>query len=597
MRGSRRRISLIWSLVCALACVAPLAGVERIVIPADGSASPPADGMFWDVATAIPPHQWPEQPRELRLLVEELLGSMSPEERVAQLLMVSWADSAPTPEIMRWITERSLGGIKVFGWNGENLPVLAEAITTMQRASLATELSIPLFTATDQEGGWVRHVKGATSVTPGNMAIGATGLPYDALMTARAIGLELRSLGINMNFAPTIDVYVNMEAHVIGPRAFSSDPVATGILGVAFYRGLEQAGVIATAKHFPGHGNAVGDSHGILPVIMDDYETVWERDITPFRMLIDEGVPAVLSGHLAFPTITGNNAPASISDYFKQRVLRDELGFEGVVITDDLYMGGALEYGQLMGWSFGDLVREAILAGNDIVMLSRTPEFDGEIWRTLMTAWENDPTFRNRIDESVRRILRVKLAYLAPEWRVPLEPSYAAASAVLRTVESQSFFRDQAARSVTTVRDTALPWRPAPGERVLLVGKNSLFLSVGRRYAPGARELLLTETSFYSSSAADRARFAAATAGIDTVVFLMSDPGSVQVLEAGRASPARVIVMSILTPVYLARLPWVTDAVAIYGWGIESFEAGFAALAGDIPTHGRLPVDFSLFAE
>lgn len=557
---------------------------------------PPSDGLFWDAPVVTGSH-WPEVTPEAEAAVERILAAMTPEERVSQLLMVSWASEAPTPEILRWIRERNIGGIKVFGWNGENLPVLTEAIATMQRESLATPRGIPLFTATDQEGGWVRHIKDGTSITPGNMAIGATGLPYDSFMSAHHIGLELRALGVNMNFAPTVDVYINRDAHVIGPRAFSADPVQSGTLGVAYYHGLEQTGVMATAKHFPGHGNARGDSHGMLPIIDDDFETLWERDLVPFRMLVREGVPAVLSGHLSFPEITGNTVPASISPYFKQHVLREELDFPGVVITDDLYMGGALEYGRDQGWDFAELVKRAIEVGNDIVMLSRTPAFNGEIWNRLITAYENEASFRRRVDESVRRILRIKIAYLRPPSRVPLFPDAERIRSYMRSLPSQQFFLDQAGRSVTVVHDADIPFIPEGDERILLAGKDRDFFRVGGRYYPGADEFRFSNNAFYFSSAADRRRFAATARRYDTVIFLLSDPNSAQVLETIRDLDVRVIVYSILTPVYLADLPWVETAIAVYGWGIESFETGFAALRGDFRATGELPVIIESMAE
>jgi beta-N-acetylhexosaminidase len=393
-----------------------------------------------------------------------------------------------------------------------------------------------------------------------------------------------------MNFAPTVDVYRNPEAHVIGPRAFSSDARSSGLLGVAFYRGLELAGVMATAKHFPGHGNASGDSHGILPVIKDDPATLWRVDLLPFRMLIREGVPAVLSGHLSFPEITGSNAPASISPYFKQHVLRDRLEFPGIVITDDLYMGGALEYGTAQGWSFERLVKEAVLAGNDMIMLSRTPAFNGSIWRTLINAYQNEPEFRDRVDESVRRILRAKLTYLRPSWRVPLSPNAERIREVMRTPAARSFFLDQAGRSVTVLRDADIPLIPESGERVLLAGKDPTFFRVGRSVFPGADEFRFRDIAFYSSSTRDRDRFARLAGNYDTIIYLLSDPASVQVLEAAGPVDARLIVYSILTPIYLAELPWVENAIAVYGWGSESFESGFSALLGEIPAPGRLPI-------
>lgn len=589
------RIALVLAALLVLAAM-PALTQTRILVPSDSAATAPSDGMFWRIDEEELGPAWPTYDPVRERHVEQILAAMSDEERVAQLLMISWPGEVPTGEILRWVRERNLGGIKIFGWNGENLPTLTRAIRDLQEDSLATATGIPLFTATDQEGGWVRHIKGGTSITPGNMAIGASGLPHDALMTGRYIGMELRALGVNMNFAPTVDVYINPEAHVIGPRAFSADPVQSGILGVAFYRGQEQAGVMATAKHFPGHGNASGDSHGMLPVIMDDWETVWNRDLVPFRMLVRENVPAVLSGHLSFPTITGSNAPASISPYFKTEVLRDRLGFQGVVITDDLYMGGALEYGQAQGWSFAELVKRAIEAGNDIVMLSQTPAFNGEIWNTLITAYREEEAFRARVDESVRRILHIKIAYLLPEWRVPLFPDTTAFSEFVRMPEAQEFFLDQAARGVTVIRDAQIPYQPAPGERILLAGKDPTFFRAGRARYRGADEFRFAGLGFYASNAEDRARFAARVGAYDTVIFLLSDPATVQILEAGRRAAeqagTRVIVYSTLTPIYLATMPWVESALAVYGWGTESYEAGFAALAGDTHAPGRLPVQF-----
>ena len=219
-------------------------------------AASPSQGIFWELDH--------ERAREA---AERIIEQMSAEEIVAQTFLVGWPSREPTPELLEWIRRRNIGGIKAFGWNSGNLTQLARTIGTLQQEALDTPHGIPMFTATDQEGGWVRHIRGSTAVTPGNMAIGATGYPYDAYKSGYYIGRELRALGINMNFAPTVDVYRNFEAHVIGPRSFGSDPVIAGTLGGAYVRGLEESGVISTAKHFPGHGGASGDSHGTLPVL------------------------------------------------------------------------------------------------------------------------------------------------------------------------------------------------------------------------------------------------------------------------------------------------------------------------------------------
>ncbi|HET7838627.1 MAG TPA: glycoside hydrolase family 3 N-terminal domain-containing protein, partial [Rectinemataceae bacterium] len=242
-------------------------------------------------------------------LASSLLERMGDVEVLGQLLMLAYPGSDPPPLLFDWIEARGLGGVKIFGWNAEDTDRLAVSVAALQRRALSSGEGIPLLLATDQEGGWIRHVKGATTVTPGNMAIGASGRPYDAYRSAFLIGRELAALGINMNFAPAVDLATRPKSQIIGPRAFSSDPMEAAALGAAFARGLAEAGIIATAKHFPGHGDTEQDSHGVLPVIMDDEKTLWNRELIPYRMLAAEGIPAVMSGHLSFPLITGDGSP------------------------------------------------------------------------------------------------------------------------------------------------------------------------------------------------------------------------------------------------------------------------------------------------
>ncbi|MFW5688035.1 MAG: glycoside hydrolase family 3 protein [Spirochaetota bacterium] len=535
---------------------------------------------------------WDDVPDEQ--LLPDLLDAMTPEELIGQTLMLGWLGEDPSADVLGWLRTTNLGGVKVFGWNGGDLVRLARAIGTMQEVAVSHRLEIPLLTATDQEGGWVRHVKGSgdltTMITPGNMAIGAANLPYDAYRSAYFIGAELRALGINMNFAPTVDVYVNPEAHVIGPRAFSNDPVQSGVLGVAFYHGLEEARVISTAKHFPGHGNAADDSHGVLPVLEDSWEELVERDLVPFRFLINEGVPAVLSGHLNFPNISGDGRPASLSAAFKQRILREELGFDGLIITDDLYMVGAWEYGADRGWGIEEIVIESLRVGNDMVMLSKTPEPAGTLLDRTLEYYHENAAFRRRIRDAAAQVVQLKLDYLKPDDRVPLVPDVESLSMIMRESTAGEFFRDQAGRSVTIVRDAAIPLTVTADERVLLAGKDRDFLRIGAEFIPQAETYRIDSSRFFTASPADQARFRALAERHDTIIFCLSDPHTAQLLEAISDLDVTVIAYSILTPVYLAGLPWVDSALAVYGWGVESFRAGYSALLGRTPAPGRLPV-------
>ncbi len=542
--------------------------------PPAGLADPSA--IFW-------------QPGDDAEIADWILAALSPEEIVAQLFMVGWEGEDPSPEVMEWISGRGLGGIKVFGWNGRDVRRLVGSIGIMQQESLARDSGIPLLVATDQEGGWVRHIKDLTSETAGNMALGATGLARDAWRTGLLIGEELRAMGVNMNFAPTVDVLVHPEATVIGPRAFADNPALVSILGLAFFQGHEEARVIATAKHFPGHGNARGDSHGILPVLDDNLEELWERDLLPYRILVREGVPAILSGHLSFPVAAGDGTPASLSEFFKTEVLRDRLGFSGVVITDDLYMRGATVWGNQQNWTFGELTLAAILAGSDLVMLSRTPAVWGEIWTTVLQAYEQDPVAHERIRDAARRVLILKRRYLANADRVPLVPDAEAVEAVFAR-RDEAFILDSAARAVSVIRGGGLPLEPDQTAPVL-VGTDADFFAMGRERFPGATSLFVPfrldrEQMLSVADAALR------LAGSDRQVILgVDDAGDMLLVDALAPLGSRLILLSALDPSPLEGSSGSGPIIAIYGAARESYRAGMAVIAGDIAAYGEVPLE------
>ena len=523
-------------------------------------------------------------------IANKILDSMTDEEVVAQVFLVGWPTQGPSPGIMSWIRKRDIGGVKVFGWNGVNLPLLAQTIGEFQKAAVAGRQGVPLLVATDQEGGIVRHVQGNTSITPGNMAIGASELPYDAYRTGYYIGRELRAIGVNMNFAPDVDVAQNPKDRVIGPRSFSSDPVLVGTLGIAYMKGLQDEGIIATAKHFPGHGNAAGDSHGMLPVIRDSFQKLWNLDLVPYRMLVHEGLPAVLEGHLNFPLITDNDTPASLSTYFKTKVLRGKLGFQGVIVTDDMFMEGALIYGQRHDLNFGQLCLKALTSGNDMILMSQTPGLNDLVWNTIYHAYETDPRVRADIRASVRRILLLKLKYLKPDTRVPLVPDVAALKTALPDRNGQTFFKNQAARGVTILKAALIPFAQHAGQTVLLAGDDPTFLRIGKRAYPNA-------DLFGFNSSADAPALLEAARRHNVVIFLLSDPFTIDMLKSIRYSGAHIIVFSILTPIFLRETPWVQSALAVYGYTAESYDAGFAALRGDFVPTGRMPVDIGWAGE
>ena len=517
-------------------------------------------------------------------LTQVLVSTMSDRELLGQVFMLGYDGDLPSPEILAWIRDHGLGGVKIFGWNATSLRALTKSITMMQTAALGTRLHIPLLIATDQEGGWVRQIKGDTSVTPGNMAIGATNLPSDAYKTGLYIGRELKSLGVNMDFAPDADVYTNPRADVIGSRSFGSDPTRVGLLAVAFYRGLREAGIISAAKHYPGHGDAAGDSHLTLPVVNATFDQIWSRDLVPFRMLIADGLPAIMSGHLAYPKVTGNRLPATLSKVFESEILRKRLGFHGLIVTDDMLMTGVEE----TGLPLSQLCIAALEAGDDVVMISQTPALDSAVWTRLLERMKEDPAFRALIAKAAERVLRVKLDYLRGPNAVPLHPD--ADRPTLPDRRGESFFFEQACRSVTLIKGGAIPIRPIAGERILLAGQYHQFLDQGKLRYPQADTYYFSYSPFYWAREREITELRSLADRYDLIVFCLANPHSMQVLQSLKGIRAKVIVMSTLSPVYLRGVPWISSAIAVYGFGADSFAAGFAVLAGDFRPVGKLPI-------
>lgn len=578
------------ALLAGATVAALLVGSTGRAVGRTAPALPPAPAR--PAASEVARPLWPRvsftSPLPPSVLSSILVSQMSDRELLGQIFMLGYDGSLPSPEILAWIRDHGLGAVKIFGWNGTDLRDLAIAIDRMQAAALGTRFHIPLIVATDQEGGWVRQIKGDTSITAGNIAIGATDLPSDAYRTGLYIGRELSALGVNMDFAPDVDVYTNPQADVIGPRSFGSNAREVGLLSVAYFQGLKQAGIISAAKHYPGHGDATGDSHLTLPIVEASFDTIWGRDLLPYRMLIPEGLPAIMAGHLAYPRITGDLLPATRSALFETGILRGRMGFRGVIVTDDMLMAGA----DPTGLPLSDIVMQAVEAGDDVILLSQTPALHAAVWTRLRERMERDPSFRALVSRAAERVLRLKLDYLRRAGAPPLEPSPARIERVFPDRTGERFFFQQAFRSVTLIKGGLIPFRPAPGERILLTGQYHEFLDEGRLRYPQAESFYISYHPFYWARSAEIARLRAMADRFQVIIFCLANPNSLQVLEALRGTTAKVIVVSALSPVYLRETPWVSSAVAVYGFGADSFAAGFAAIAGDYRPTARLPISF-----
>jgi beta-N-acetylhexosaminidase len=540
------------------------------------------------LALAVGTRGYAESPRGAGALLSpaeralrEWSSELSDTRALGQVFMLGYPGTALPDYLLEWIATRGLGGVKIFTRNVASLDQLTATIQQLQLAAAPTAGLPPLLVATDQEGGWVRHIKHETSTSSGNLSLGASGLPSDAFLTGRFLGTELAALGINMNFAPTVDLYTDPDASVIGPRAFGSDPSASGLLAVAYYQGLRSAGVIATAKHFPGHGDTDTDSHGALPVVDVSLQQLRERELVPYRLLIREGLPSIMSGHLAFPAITeGELLPSSLASRFLRDILRGELGFAGVVITDDMEMGGALAGAK----DPATAAVHALAAGNDITLLAHSPYWQERAWQIAAARMTSDADFRQQVRASALRVLRMKADYLVAP------PDTVAASVPARGAEE--FFFEAAARAVTVVRDARIPLDANAGMRILLVGQLPAFLAVGKSRLPQATQVSFPYLPFFRATEPFLTQLPKSAANYDLIIFGLSNYNSLQVLERLEPLADRIVVVSALTPVYLGMLPWVQTAIAVYGTDASAFRAGFGALLGDYTAGGSLPLLF-----
>lgn len=530
---------------------------------------------------------WSDYPAEE--LADFLVSKMSDEELLSQILMFGWAGSEPSELLNQWVYDRGLGSVKVFGWNTDNTELVASSVASLQKKSQERHLRIPLFVATDQEGGWIRHVKGDTSDTPGNMAIGASAYPQDAYYSGYYISREIKALGINMNFAPTVDNYTNLRSSVIGPRSFGANPEYVGVLGASFVAGSIDAGVIPTAKHFPGHGDTSLDSHGNLPQINIDYNTLENRELVPFKYLIAENIPAIMSGHLGFPRIIANGEPASLSKVFLTDILRKKLGYEGLIITDDMMMNGATMYAGSLSRAF----RLAIEAGNDIVISSTTAHLQEALWTSNLALMSSSTEFKQTVTKAARRVILYKLNYFRSGNAAPLYPDVTKIKSQVPDREGQKFFLSQACRSITPYKKgTALPYKPAQGERILLAGQNQfpVFFEEGhKRYGNCAEfkfdyEMGPNQADWMSNNIEATAR------SFDTIIICVANERSAMIAKRLQYSGKKVIIMSVLAPIPVLDCKWADTILLGYSYSPYTFQALWGALAGEYEPEGKLPL-------
>ena len=549
------------------------------------------------VSTATPPPTHPATSTlaptpDLAARVEQLVASMTLEEKVGQLFLVFFTGPQMSDELRQMLNAYHVGGIVLFSSAGniEHPAQVAGLINDAQREATTHGAGVPLFVAVDQEGGPVARLRDGFTQFPSQMALGATGSEDLARQMARVTIAELKTLGINMNLAPVLDVNDHPENPVIGVRSLGSSSAEVARLGAAIIREYAASGVIATAKHFPGHGHTTVDSHIGLPVVNRSTDEWQTTDLSPFQAAIDAGVDAIMTAHVVVPGLDDSALPATLSPAILQGWLRERLGFDGLIVTDSMTMGAIVQtYG-------ADAATLAFQAGADVLAFGadwgHTPAEQRAAYDHLLALARSGDISTARLDASVRRILTVKARYGLLDWQpVATEPLQGGVS----TPEHQAVAEDIARRSITLLRDDQ-GLLPISREGSLLLiwptAANDPVESV-RRYHPAAQRVWCSP----NPTVEEIAQLMGQADPFDTVIVgtfnAPAHPGQAQLVEA--LADHTLVVVALDKPYDLPHLPPETTCLATYGHVPITLDALAQVLFGEIPAQGQLPVEMPEF--
>jgi|GEM_PF-391263 len=542
--------------------------------------------------------------------VERTLASLTLRERAGQMVNV-WVlgdytntHDATFAEVLRWIKDDHVGGVTMS--LGSPIEV-AEKINAMQRAT-----KVPLMFGADLEpnlgrleGGVFTHYlmdAGGATVFPNAMAIAATGRESDAYEVGRAIGREAKAVGILMNFAPTVDVNNNPANPVINTRSFGEDAKQVARLSAAFVKGSQDAGVMATIKHFPGHGDTDVDSHARLPIVGASAARLDSVELVPFAAAINAGAGMVMTAHIALPAVQGDSiTPATLAPKIITGLLRDKLHFSGLAITDAMTMGG-------IGIGYTTAVSSilAVQSGADVLLKPTDPT---KAIDALVDAVNRGVISRARIDSSVRRVLELKARTgVAFRPMVPLD----SLRDVVGAPEHRNLAADIATRSVTLLRDeNKLVDSLRKGRTVLIQYMPETELRAGKIFAAEVRQGAgASQTRVYkvgpTTAPATFDSISQAARGADRVIVAtyvrriegegrFAVPQNIAAWIDELSTRERVIVVSLGNPYLIRQFPRVGTYLVTYGVADVLERAGARAALGRSAITGTIPVSLPGF--
>ena len=563
--------------------------------------------------------------KEAERWVHATLKKLTVEEKVGQMIVSSFhsnfmsTDSSEFEELVTAVHEQKVGGFHVFGGSERIPPVLLNttygAVTLGQpyvAASIINRLQaispVPLLNTADFEAGVGFRIAGATAF-PRLMAFGAARDERLAEEAGRVTGEEARALGVHVNFAPVVDVNNNPRNPVINTRSYGEDPQAVGRLAGAYIRGLQAAGVSATLKHFPGHGDTDVDSHLGLPIIRHPRERLDQMELVPFRAGVAAGADAVMTAHIEMPALDATpKTPTTLSQPIIQGLLRKDLGFGGLIYTDSMGMAGVSQM-----YSPGEAAVRAVSAGNDVILHSPN---DRLAFEAVVEAVKSGKIPEAQINTSVERILRAKArAGLHRNKVVNLD----AISNVLGTRRNRAVAEEVSQRSITLLRDTnsQVPLKLPRDAQILYLSvldypgnwgisaPSRTFIPELRKRWPNVTSVELSDRTTPSEIELVRAMAARHDAVIASVfVRASSASGRMDLAEpltrllGGFVRGKRPFVTVFFGNPYVASfIPDLPAVMLTYDFYDQAEASAVRALAGEAAIGGRLPIELPGYAK
>ncbi len=524
----------------------------------------------------------------------DIVNDLSIEQKVGQIMMFGYLTADIPTHMETWIKEHHIGNIILFGRNITTLEETYERMRTLQSWAKESGHPYPLFISTDQENGVVTRLKEGSTEFPGAMTLGATWNPLLTKKVYEATGKELLAAGINMNLAPIVDVNNNPYNPVIGVRSFGEDVGAVTEHGIAAIQGLENCGVVSTIKHFPGHGDTHADSHLTLPTIGHNTSRLHEVELVPFKKCIEAGAPVVMIAHVHFPAFDNSGLPATVSRKIVSGLLREELSYNGLIMTDCMEMDAV---SKTIG--SGEAAVQAIQAGVDLILVSHMESYQIEVHERVLQAAKNGEISEARLNDAVSRIHQLKRSYL--NWG----QSLAHKAPPFNKIQHEEIAEHVLAEAVTLVRNDSniLPLQVSDETiGVIMPAITGLTLAEDDRQrqqglAPSLRKhhnLIKSYIVSIEVNEAEQVKALETFQDVKTIIICtynaQSQKGQQQLVNRMLEANKEVIVVTLRNPYDLMMFPDVKTYVAAYEYKDVAMSIVADILFGVKTSKGQLPV-------